>query len=49
MFATGMGICGDQMRESDPLELELQEVVSHLMWVLGINQSSGRTESTFNH
>jgi hypothetical protein len=49
MFATGMGICGDQMRESDPLEVESQEVVSHLMWVLGINQSSGRTESTFNH
>lgn len=29
--------CGGQKRAWDPLELELQEDVSPLMWVLGLN------------
>lgn len=31
---------GDQKRLSGTLELELQEVVSHLVWVLGIELTS---------
>lgn len=31
---------GDQKRLSNPLELELQEVVSYLVWVLGIELGS---------
>jgi hypothetical protein len=35
---------------SDPLEQELQVVVSCLTWVLGIEfRSSGRVQSTVNH
>ena len=33
-----------------PLELELHAVVSHLIWVLGIElRSSGRTVCALNH
>jgi hypothetical protein len=43
------GICGDQKRTLDLLRLELQAVVSHLMWMLGIELlSSGKTGSTLN-
>lgn len=36
-------------RVSDSLELEFQEVVSHLLWVLGAEPgSSGRTEVLLN-
>lgn len=34
------GGCKSQKRTLDPLELELQEVVSHPMWVLGIQPGS---------
>lgn len=38
-----------QKRVSDPLELELQEVVSHLIWMLGIElRSYGRAVSALN-
>jgi hypothetical protein len=37
-------------RESDPLELEFQVVVSHLMWELGIElRSAIRAVPTLNH
>lgn len=36
----GGGPCRDQKRASDPLELEIQAVVSHLTWVLGIKYSN---------
>lgn len=32
------GVCGGQV--SDPLEFQLQVVVSHLVWVLGIQFGS---------
>jgi hypothetical protein len=39
-----------QKRSSDPLEIELQVVVSHLTWVLGTElRSSGRTVCSFNY
>ena len=40
---------GDQKRASDPLELELEVVVSPLMWVLGTELgSSARTACILN-
>ena len=40
---------GSQKRMSDSLELKLQEVVSHLKWMLGVKlKSSGRAVSTLN-
>jgi hypothetical protein len=36
----GGGACRDQKRTSNPLELEHQEVVSHLTWVMGIEPCS---------
>lgn len=39
-----VGSCGDQKRVSSPLELELQVVVSHLLWVLVLKQNSGPLE-----
>lgn len=39
-----------QRRMPDPLELELQVVVSLLMWVLGVKlESSERAASDLNH
>lgn len=40
---------GSQKRVSDSLELELQEVVGHRLWVLGIELWSARAASTLNH
>jgi hypothetical protein len=43
-----MGHHGDQKRELDPVELELEVVVTHPMWMLGIKlRSSGRATSAF--
>lgn len=42
--------CEVQKRILDPLKLELQKLVSHPMWVLGIVPgSSGRAVSVSNH
>lgn len=46
-----MRVCAhrSQMRASDPLELELEVVVSPLMWVLGTELgSSARTACILN-
>lgn len=41
---------GGQKRPSDPLELELQVAVSHLVWVLGTKLgSSVRAAKTLSH
>ena len=41
--------CRGQKRASEPLELELQMVVSFLMWVLGTElKSSGQAGSALN-
>ena len=45
-----MYICAGQKRVLDPLELELQEVVSCLTWVLGAElRSSARVAHILNH
>ena len=42
-------VYGGQKKVLESLELELQVIVSHLMWVLGTKfQSSGRGVSTLN-
>lgn len=38
------GACGSQRKVSDFLELELQEVVGHPMWVLGTKSRSSARE-----
>jgi hypothetical protein len=44
------GALGGQKRASDPLELELQAVVSCLVWVMGSElRPSGRAVSDLNH
>lgn len=44
------GTPGDQKREVDPLELELQASVRCLIWVLGRGlRASGSTASTLDH
>lgn len=44
------GACGGQKRSLDPLELELQMVVSHLMWVLQTEpRSSAEAASAMNN
>lgn len=44
------GILRGQKMALDLLELELKAVVSHLIWVLGIEpRSSVRAASTLNH
>lgn len=42
--------CKDQKKLSDPLKMELQTVVSYLMWMLGTKfSSSGRAASVLNY
>jgi hypothetical protein len=50
MYLCGVCVCmcacigGDQKRALNPLALEFQVVVSHLMWILGTElRSSART------
>lgn len=38
-----------QKRASDPVELELQAIVSHPLWVLGTKLGPARAASTVNH
>lgn len=40
MYHIHEGAEGGQKRELDPLELDLQEVVGHTLWVLGIESGS---------
>lgn len=35
-----VSVCAGQKRASDPLKLEIQVSVSHLMWVLGTKHGS---------
>ena len=54
MCTTHSGACRGQKRESDPLELEMQGVVSSLMGVQGIKLKPGaggsvRIVCTINH
>lgn len=45
-----VGACRGQIRVVDSLELELQEVMSCMLWVLGTEfWSSGRTVSSYNN
>lgn len=47
MDACVHGACGFEKKELDPLKLESQAVVNHLIWVLGIElRSSENTAST---
>lgn len=42
-------VCRIQEKASDPLELELQEAVSHFTWVMETElRSPGRAESVLN-
>ena len=42
--------CGGRNKGPDPLEVELQKVVGHLLWVLGIKPgSSERAARALNH
>jgi hypothetical protein len=56
MYIRGVcaGVCmhtwvQQRLEASDPLELELQDVVSELIWVLGTKPGSWRTGSALNH
>lgn len=45
-----IGAIRDQKRVLDPPDLELQEDISHLVWIMATKLvSSGRATSTLNH
>jgi hypothetical protein len=48
VYWEGTNACGGQKRSSDPLELQLQAVLSHQTMTLGIKlQSSEKAANTF--